>query len=291
MDADASRAERHRLLGDELFATGSRCDTVFLCSGEGGAPTPIYGHAALFGLISPRLQRLLEGDAPGRRTVPLYDLPITWRAFREVTRYVYALPPGVVPELLPELLAAARLLEMPELHASSLSWGLERIADMDVDSALRCLEELCGTPSAWCSALLRAFPASEVLGSAAILALSPMALQELIEAEVFQSEPVAVWDVALAWARARAVPEPPKQPAPPPLRPFARQLLPLEPPVLGAVEWQRCLLPKAKRIHFAAMTATEFAQVEALDPMLPELRQAIYATRRRHLQAMSTATR
>mmetsp|Transcript_129661 Transcript_129661/g.276600 ORF Transcript_129661/g.276600 Transcript_129661/m.276600 type:complete len:370 (-) Transcript_129661:83-1192(-) len=201
-----------------------------------------------------------------------------------------------------EGLAAAATESAPAIDAGGVEEG-----GSGLDDALQCLEALCVAPTAelpapcdcgganaaaWREALLRNHQAAEVFASPAFISLSPAALQELLQAESLRADPEALWRASLAWAYASAQHSPQEVQgavarSPKPRKLFgvatrlAESLAPAPPPV-EQVEWQRRLTPVVEAIRFSQMTPAAFANhVEALDPMLPELRQAIYASRRR----------
>jgi len=261
----------------------------------------------------------VDGPAAGggRREVWLGGL--TARGFREVARYVYKLPLRLSPAALPDVVRAAELLELDELKEVALSWGFACLAERAAaagapaqgqgaggappeevaEAALRCLEQLCASSpeseraAAWRDSLLRAHPAAEVLSCPGFFELSPAALQWLLAAEgALHDDPAALWTACVHWAWGRAPCRSAKPPGEPaevvaPPRLFGRgarlagALAPAA-PAAEAVQWQHQLLPVVGQIRFSRMPPADFAQqLEALDPMLPELRQAIYAARRR----------
>lgn len=265
----------------------------------------------------------VAGDAGRTRTwrkeLWLEESVASARGFREVARYVYHLAPSFSAQALPEIVHASRRLQLPELERMALRWGHEDLAlraaalasgaptDASraagrIDDALRVIDELCtlqepgepGIEACWREAMLRAYDSEEVLDSLAFLKLAPKALQVLLGGYAMQKDPGALWCACLAWARARALrlgfptDASSSRPSASPLRPIARGArlaVPPPPPAPAAVEWQRCLLPVAATIHFALLSPAEFAKhVEELDPMLPELRQVIYAARRHNLR-------
>eukprot|EP00927_Polykrikos_kofoidii_P059553 TRINITY_DN54701_c0_g1_i1.p1 TRINITY_DN54701_c0_g1~~TRINITY_DN54701_c0_g1_i1.p1 ORF type:complete len:452 (-),score=63.50 TRINITY_DN54701_c0_g1_i1:1058-2413(-) len=175
------------------------------------------------------------------------------------------------------------------------------------DDALRCLDMLCSLEprevnwdfaSKWQEALGRAYTAQDMFDSSAFLEISLACLQELLKNEAVHRDPGSLWRACVAWAEERAgcdglLPVQPLQStgASVVARPYrllgrgAKLAVPQRPPPSEALEWQRCLIPAAEKIQFARLTPAEFAkQVEALDPMLVDLRQAVYASRRRALR-------
>lgn len=172
------------------------------------------------------------------------------------------------------------------------------------DTALRCLERLCTMDEqsagsrAWQQVTLQAFTSEQVLSSAAFLALSPAAMRGLLLGggggggeHDLHADPCTLWRACLDWARALAGPPgPPEAPGKAcavPRRLFGhrgtRLAGSLAPAVPGEAEvaWQEPLLSVVDLVGFYKMSPKDFAaHVEALDPILPQLRQAIYTSRR-----------
>lgn len=173
-----------------------------------------------------------------------------------------------------------------------------------VDAALKADETAVGIDGLdggaavrWRQALLHAFTPTDLFNSAWFCWMSPAAMQELLQDDAVHVDPGRLWLVSVTWARARAEREglptaPDAQPLTHPLWPAgrcpprgARLAIPPPPPADAAVEWQRCLTPLADLIRFAAMCPADFAKhMEVVDPMLPQLRQVVYASRRRGLR-------
>jgi len=304
-------------------------------TGPGHVLEEVYGQRALFALLSPVLRRQLmpaqdgapsgccEGCAPHGRCEVWLDNGVTARGFREVARYSYGLPPRFTADALPEILFAARTLELEELVEAAVAWGLaqlhekaaKQLAEMSepdrdtpvdskegsvddgLESALKCFETLClFKPVAieqvvcWAEALLQAYTPLDIFSSRTFFSLAPYAVEQLFEEEPMHMDPGMLWIASLHWAYRYAELHPPEtqaseQPVPPRLfGPGCKisDILSKPPPSDGEVAWQRRLLPLAARIDFSQMGPCEFAKnIDALDPILPELRQAVYATRRR----------
>jgi len=177
----------------------------------------------------------------------------------------------------------------------------------EVTDALWCLEQLCTLEprakrvTAWREALIKAYTTKQILASEAFFGLSPVTLEELLKEDSMHSDPGTLWVTCVHWAWACAQRHPPvEQPAMPegakPPKLFGRNtrlaaiLAPAVPPG-QLVAWQQQLLPVVEHMRFAQMAAAEFAKhVESLDPMLPELRQAIFSTRRRAATAQHQAS-
>eukprot|EP00411_Alexandrium_monilatum_P118084 CAMPEP_0175670620 /NCGR_PEP_ID=MMETSP0097-20121207/19754_1 /TAXON_ID=311494 /ORGANISM="Alexandrium monilatum, Strain CCMP3105" /LENGTH=369 /DNA_ID=CAMNT_0016977201 /DNA_START=13 /DNA_END=1118 /DNA_ORIENTATION=+ len=170
------------------------------------------------------------------------------------------------------------------------------VSNDGVDDVLRCLQQFVSHDprstevDAWLKALLRAYGANQILASPAFFWLSPPALDLLLRQEAMCSDPASLWTSLIQWGYARAPPvsssTPPQacETASPTLfgrgARFAEALAPSLPPK-ELVAWQRQLLPFLGSIRFSEMAPVEFVRhVESVDPMLPELRQAIYAVRR-----------
>lgn len=252
------------------------------------------------------------------------DSRITACGFQEVARYVYRLPHRLSSETLPDVFAAARALELEELEEAALAWGVANLTapaasegkEDDVIAAighaLRCLGQLSeveefrmpfGAALLWRDALLKAFPTSEVVSSSVFVSLPPSALDVLLANEAVHRDPCLLWRACVLWARERPAEEmgpfesarttaTVKDTAMPRklFIPGARlETVAMTAPSESEVRWQRWLLPIAEISRFSAMDAYSFAtHVEAIKPMLPELAQAIYAARRRGLQAGKT---
>lgn len=342
-------SERDVAFEDELLQFGSSTDVVFQFMAEGGGVEEIFGHAGVLGFISPVLREILATatvtakTARGARIVTL-DQAITAAGFREVVRYTYRLPLRLTAAHLAEVVAAARLLRMPELEKASVGWGLDSIArnnrqvrfeddggtrgdqePWQIADVFRCLEEACREPpppvpqlyhmasrqaereavvSAWREKLVLHWHVPEILAHPALLELSVGALRKLLLQDELHSDVDALWLAAAAWARAQEeakVPLPAHladaaaaAAAPPSPQRGPRKLfgagapamvaaVPPPPPLAGPeADWQRRLLPVVELLRLENMSPASFAQhVEGLDPILPDLRLAIYAARRR----------
>jgi len=170
-------------------------------------------------------------------------------------------------------------------------------ADNGLESALGCFETLClfepvplEQVVCWGEALLQAYTPLDIFSSNAFFTLTPNAVEQLFEEEPMHIDPGMLWIASLHWAYRYAELHPPEIPPPEepaPARLFGpgckiSDILSKPPPSDGEVAWQRRLLPLAARIDFSQMGPSEFAKnIDALDPILPELRQAVYAARRR----------
>merc|ERR1711924_517910 len=120
------------------------------------------------------------------------------------------------------------------------------------------------------------------------------ALLLLLECEELHSQPVQLWDQCVRWAYLRKGQESssltePRPPGPDSAKPPRKMFVPgarlvaisAPQPVNQEVAWQAALLPVAERTRFIDMPAGAFAaHMEAINPMLPELRQVIYRIRR-----------
>lgn len=177
------------------------------------------------------------------------------------------------------------------------------------DLALLCLSRMCtlapppqSTPK-WRDALLCAYSREEVLESPAFYEVSLGALRQLLEGNALHAKrEELLWQACVEWAHVRAGHRQLTLPRePPPASPAAvalsrgsepRKLFgrgaklgrSLAPPAPSPkeVEWQEPLLSIADVVRFWDMAPADFASVlEAMEPMLPQLRQAIYSTRRR----------
>jgi hypothetical protein len=339
---------RDAILEEEILCQGQRADTVFLCAGPSptSRPEPVYGQAALFALLSPVLrERLYPLDAfaigivpssrcddQGRQQVCLTD-EVSASGFREVARYVYRLPHRFTLENSPEIVAAARVLQLPELDQGVIGWGLSHLEALasardhstpkhngasdalePIEHALRCFAVLCmsignANPSssqarhasavAWRDALLQAFNIQEIISSAMLLELTEDAMLLLLEGSEIHVDPSLLWERCVWWAqvrRQRVQPPPRKAPwctGPDFVLPTRKLFVPgarlatmsAPPPPEHKVDWQRWLLRIAEITHFKDMTAASFAaQMDSIDPMLPELRQIIYKVRRQELK-------
>lgn len=336
MERSAS-SKRDATVEDEVFRRGQFADLVFRLHGAGGELTEVYGHAAMFSLLSAPLRALLTGTAEdqaclttpswtrlgtvsittaqgGMREVH-FPVGISAAAFRQVARYVYRLEPEFSNATLAEVLYAARALALEELEEQALAWGFANIsvdttgaaphskgevAGSCLEYALACLDCLCSfeprpaKTSAWRESLLQTFPVPQLLGSPAFFSLSLAAVRELLEGTQPHEEPIELWRACVAWARAHAGQGEPIEPLSPgsatvsPTRTLfgttARLKEVLSPalPDRQEVGWQEPLVTLVEPMRFCMLSPTEFAsQVECLDPMLPQLRQAIYAARRR----------
>jgi len=147
----------------------------------------------------------------------------------------------------------------------------------------------------WRSALLKAFDGCEIVASPAFLELREGTMLLLLECEEMHSQPSFLWQCCIRWALGRKDRELPLSKRTPGGPAFSFEKLPKKLFVPGArlvtvsslgpaeddVDWQRWLLPIAERVRFKDMPAQDFAaQMEAIQPMLPELRQVIYRVRR-----------
>merc|ERR1712183_1073084 len=117
----------------------------------------------------------------------------------------------------------------------------------------------------------------------------------LLQSEEIHANPAQLWKYCVRWAWARKDREVPiakptswcagpsfEKPPKKLFVPGARLVAVSAPqPAEHEVDWQRWLLPVAERIRFKDMPAGAFAaHMEAISPMLPELRQVIYKIRR-----------
>lgn len=242
---------------------------------------------------------------------------VTAAAFREVARYVYKLPMRLHVPLLPEMLSAAQAMVIPELEALAYGFGMRHIgtASCSVSIAIMCLERFRTVGSrefaaSWQRALLRAYPISEVLQSPVFTELSLVTLQGLLRSCSMHEDESKLWKACLDWAKAQAAREPAVAPAArPALAPrklFGRAAQPIigKPAIqgrhsrasldssdnAGVVKWQRWLLPLAPGFRFALMSDKDFAMnVQGIHIILPELRSAIYASRRRDVRTFATS--
>jgi hypothetical protein len=231
---------------------------------------------------------------------------VTAAAFREVARYVYKLPMRLHVSLLPEMLSAAQALVIPELEALAYGFGMRHIgtSSCSVSIALMCLERLRTVGSrefaaSWQRALLRSYPTSEVLQSSVFQELSLVTLQGLLRSCSLHEDENKLWAGCLTWAKAQAAREPAAAPAArAPLAPrklFGRAAQPIigkpsdSSDKEGVAKWQRWLLPLAPGFRFALMSDKDFAaNVQGIHVVLPELRSAIYASRRRDVRTFSS---
>jgi hypothetical protein len=157
------------------------------------------------------------------------------------------------------------------------------------------LQSRYGTAVAWREALIKAFDPEKIAECPAFLELPEEAMLLLLESEAIHTKPSYLWEQCVRWALLRKERETPvsKQPPfcagpsfeTPPKKlfaPGARLVTVSVPkPADHEVDWQRWLLPVAERIQFKDMSAGAFAaHMEAINPMLPELRQVIYRVRR-----------
>jgi len=179
--------------------------------------------------------------------------------------------------------------------------------------ALRCLGVLANSDAAslseprlqsaslWRSAILKAFTTQEVTSSLDFTLLTDSAMAFLLAggqscvSEAGQWDASLLWQACVDWARHRKEREQPPAQDPTagstgtarsPRKLFAagaRLVTVATPkPAESDVDWQRWLLPVAELTRWGEMTPSSFAcHIEALDPMLPELRQVIYAVRRK----------
>lgn len=240
---------------------------------------------------------------------------ITAVGFKEVARYIYRLAPKFTAASISQVSAAARILGMPELDWAAFHWGIGNLKSGTVGDALcyfgmMCsnvdalpidgIDAFCGTTRfsraiQWRSALLKAFHGCELIASPAFLELREGAMLLLLECEEMHSEPSFLWESCIRWALGRKERELPLSDvaarAPslsfenPPKKlfvPGARLVMVSSlGPAEEDVDWQRWLLPIAEHMRFKDMPAEVFAmQMEAIQPMLPELRQVIYRVRR-----------
>jgi len=335
---------RNAAVEDEVLHCGYFADVAFKFHRSAGyEPEEVYGQRALFALLSPVLRKRLmpspesmlaqscaphghcESCAPHGRCEVWLDNGVTARGFREVARYSYGLQPCFTATSLPDILFAARTLELEELLEAAIAWGLAQLgeraakqaveisesdrdtpvdgkyveinADNGLESALSCFETLClfeplpiEQVVCWGEALLEAYTPLDIFSSNTFFTLAPIALEHLFEEEPMHMDPGMLWIASLHWAYRYAELHPPETPAPEepaPARLFGpgckiSEILSKPPPSDGEVAWQRRLLPLAARIDFSQMGPSEFAKnIDALDPILPELRQAVYAARRR----------
>lgn len=195
----------------------------------------------------------------------------------------------------------------PPLAADSMA--AERIIEGDNDAALdnalltlECMCMLMPRPScttAWREALLRNFSARQVLGSPIFFKFQPEALQELLGAEPMHADPMELWRACVEWALVRGghynlvLPKEPPLGAPagcgrvPPKKLFGQsarlsQALAPTAPANEAVEWQEPLLLVVQQLRFWQLSAADFAALlEGIAPVLPQLREAIYSSRRK----------
>lgn len=146
----------------------------------------------------------------------------------------------------------------------------------------------------WREALLRAFDCADIGASTAFLELREGAMLLLLEIEEIHAKPALLWERCVRWAWLRKDREQPLAKATawgalsfenPPKRLFAAgaRLVTVSTPTPAEhdVDWQRWLLPVAERMRFQDMPPQAFAaHMEAMQPMLPELRRVIYRVRR-----------
>mmetsp|Transcript_11818 Transcript_11818/g.19399 ORF Transcript_11818/g.19399 Transcript_11818/m.19399 type:complete len:413 (-) Transcript_11818:69-1307(-) len=254
---------RDAAVEEEIFVKGELADTVFQCAGYAPLYTTeaVFGQASLFALLSPVLkERLFPSDDPatsmrgevpndskyvkrdqqGRREISLAD-ELTVRGFQEVARYVYRLQPKFTLSSSAEVVAAARILHLPELDRGVIAWGLahfealaasrgvnkehllqesHEIPESCVGDALRCFGVLClplgknwetkyAAATAWREAMLKAFESEEISSSAAFLELSEDALLLLMGCKEMHRNPADLWDKCICWARKRKESEDP----------------------------------------------------------------------------------
>lgn len=216
------------------------------------------------------------------------------------------------------MLGAAQALHIPELEALAFGFGMRHVgASCPVSTALMCLERfrVAGSrefASSWQRALLRAYSTAEILRSPEFNELSLVTLQALLRACTMHEDENQLWVACLGWARAQAAREPAGEPeARPPLAPrkiFGRSAQPVVPkqvcgpfakPIVekqahdsssrpADIQWQRWLLPLAPVFRFALMGDKDFAaNVQEIHDMLPELRSAIYTSRRRDVRTFT----
>jgi len=148
-------------------------------------------------------------------------------------------------------------------------------------------------------AILVAFDCQEMSSNPVFLDLPEDALLLLFECEVIHEQPEHLWEHCVRWAFTRKDRELPptkptwfcsgpsfEKPAKKMFAPGARMVAVSVPePADEEVDWQRWLLPIAERMRFKDMAAGAFAaHVEAIHPMLPELRQVIYRVRRQGIR-------
>lgn len=153
----------------------------------------------------------------------------------------------------------------------------------------------CNSAMSWRQALMKAFNSEEIASHPTFLELPEEAMLLLLECEEIHARPGHLWKHCVQWAWVRKERELPitKSAAwctgpsfeKPPKKlyvPGARLVAVSAPqPAEHEVDWQRWLLAVAERMRFKDMQAAEFAaHMEAINPMLPELRQVIYRVRR-----------
>lgn len=148
-------------------------------------------------------------------------------------------------------------------------------------------------------AILVAYDCEEMASNPAFLDLSEDAMLLLLESEAIHEKPEHLWEYCVRWAFTRKDRELPptkptlfcsgpslKKPGKKLFAPGARMVAVSVPePADEEVDWQRWLLPIAERMRFQDMAVAAFAaHVEAIHPMLPELRQVIYRVRRQSIR-------
>lgn len=312
---------KHRdvVIEDEIFHCGYFADIVFLLQRAHSSEfEEVYGQSGAFALHSAPLRRIIADAIPARvrqtagavscREVHVPPELASPAGFREVARYVYGLPAKFSAATLSEVLAAAHWLGLPELEQAAVAWGLRRLDlarcchkhpfegaedNFTVCDAIRCLDQLCLFESSdaqhWRDSMMETHRPAEILADPSLMDLSQQAMCTLFRNEHLRRLPDDAWSTSVQWARLRAgtviESDEPTLPRRLPAR-GAKLAVPPPPPQppSPAVAWQRCLLLLVASIDFAQMSAASFAKyVDAVDPMLPELRQVIYAVRRKGL--------
>lgn len=291
-------------------------------------PGEVFGQAALFALMSPVLRERLDLSRDGARGSSLQEMAldsmITTRAFQEVARYVYRLPHRFTMAKCAEVTVAARILDLPELDEGLLQWAHGELEELRLQNSQH--EVICdaiaflgalslpiggasmgmqtrrGAALAWRATMMQAFTAPEIASSPAFLQLPEEAMLLLLESgDIHRDSPEHLWTCCVQWAKLRrereVPPLPPSFSGPnyenPPKKLFAagaRVVTVSAPkPALDEVGWQTWLLPIAERTDFNHMSPQSFAAyMEAINPMLPELRQVIYKVRRSGFQSDPT---
>lgn len=255
-------------------------------------------------------------DVEGFREVARYAYGLRQVFRQEIVPEVLAAASALEVEELEEAALSWGLAYLQTTQIAS-SGGDEVEQLSDVAEALRCLAQLCidaqqlsersadsavqrrkrQAVTVWVHTVLEAHGVAEVLACPMMLQLPPSAFEVIFD-EVIHEDTLQLWALCIRWAKAcserEALPErsTPREGAKPRklFRPGARLLAmaPARPPE-SETEWQRWLLPFAPKLRLAQLEPATFLThvVEAIDPMLPELRQVIYATRRQHLREHS----
>jgi len=310
--AAARSSQRDTAIEEEIFKLGTYADVVFKFVHPERQVEVVYGKAALFAVLSKQLhdKLVLSSSTDGQQEAGIrevwLDSSITARGFREVARYVYGLEPQWSFEVLPEVMAAAQALDLQELETWAFDRGIEMLSEeaareVSGDSpptagtagGLRCLDILVHrqpdevrTFEVWRSSLLNAHCARRIFECDAFLKLSLPCMEALLEASSMHDDTRTLWEACLRWARSTHVQPPPcdKQ------RRVTRKLVGvgsrlleyLEPakPDESEVRWQWPLLTIVKYVRFSDMDASDFANYVFFEPMLPDLKKAIYSARR-----------